>query len=305
MLPAFKSRTRPSAPQSTRLLGIAAVLSLVIGVTLACVIERLRDSFSLPEQLEATLGLPLIALVPKVSPRKLNKPRKGKGAIAFNASIDKLRGQLRALGEARPKLVMVASALPKDGKSLFAASLARNAAAAGWRVLLIDCDFGCPVVATQFGLRSGPGLREILEGDRLGSPSSAMHKPAPGLDVIAAGQPGGNSQELLASRAMSALLHLVRTQYDLVVLDTPPVLPVADALVLAPRVDATLFVVGWEKTPRTAARDALRLLHESRANVIGAILTRIDRRTAAISDGRISFAFSHYDGYHTARTRID
>jgi succinoglycan biosynthesis transport protein ExoP len=291
----------PSAPRSTRLLGVAAVLSLVIGVALTCVIERLRDGFSLPEQLEATLGLPLIAIVPNVSSKALQKPRKGKGAIAFNASIDKLRGQMRALGEGRPKLVMVTSALPKDGKSFFAASFARNAAAAGWRVLLVDCDFGCPVLSKTFHLPSAPGLSEILAGDLLGDSWSVMHEPAPRLNVITAGHTGLDPQEQLASRSMASFLIAVRKRYDLVVLDTPPVLPVADALVLAPQVDATLMVVRWEKTPRTAARDALRLLNESRAHVIGAIMTRVDRRTAAISTGRMSFAFSHYEGYHATR----
>ncbi len=283
------------------MLGVAAVLSLVVGVALACVLERLRGGFSLPEQLEATLGLPLIAIVPDVSFRALQKRRKGKAAIIFNASIDKLRGQMRALGEGRPKLVMVTSALPKDGKSFFAASFARNAAAAGWRVLLVDCDFGCPVISKTFGLPSAPGLNEILAGDLLGDTWSVMHEPAPRLNVITAGRTNHDPQEQLASRSMSAFLVAVRKRYDLIVLDTPPVLPVADALVLAPQVDATLMIVRWEKTPRTAARDALRLLYESRANVMGAIMTRVNRRTAAISTGRMSFAFSHYEGYHIDR----
>jgi capsular exopolysaccharide synthesis family protein len=291
----------PSAPKSSRMLGVAAVLSLVVGVALTCVIERLRGGFSLPEQLEATLGLPLIGLVPEISPKALRNPRMGKGAIAFNASIDKLRGQMRALGEGRPKLLMITSALPKDGKSFFAASFARNAAAAGWRVLLVDCDFGCPVISKTFGLPPAPGLREILAGDVLGDTWSVVHEAAPRLNVITAGRTDLDPQEQLASRSMSAFLTAVRKRYDLVVLDTPPVLPVADALVLAPQVDATLMVVRWEKTPRTAARDALRLLRESHARVIGAIMTRVDRRTAAISTGRMSFAFSHYKGYHTAR----
>jgi succinoglycan biosynthesis transport protein ExoP len=240
-------------------------------------------------------------MLPNISPRTLRRPRKGKTAIAFNASIDKLRGQMRALGEGRPRVLMVTSALPKDGKSMFASSLARNAAAAGWRVLLVDCDLGCPSLARLFGLPIAPGLREILAGESLGDTSSFMHEPAPRLNVITAGHAGGDPQEFLASRSMAALINAVRTRYDLVVLDTPPVLPVADALVLAPQVDATLMVVRWEKTPRTAARDALRLLHESRARMMGAVMTRVDRRTAAISDGRMSFAFSHYDGYHTTR----
>ena len=76
---------------------------------------------------------------------------------------------------------MVTSALPKDGKSMFASSLARNAAAAGWRVLLIDCDFGCPTVAPLFGLERSAGLREILTGGSLGGSESAMHEPEPRL----------------------------------------------------------------------------------------------------------------------------
>ena len=291
----------PSAPKSSRMLGVAAVLSLVIGVALTCVIDRLRGGFSLPEQLEASLGLPLIAIVPEISPKALRKPRKGKAAIVFNASIDKLRGQMRALGEGRPKLVMITSALPKDGKSFFAASFARNAAAAGWRVLLVDCDFGCPVISKTFGLPAAPGLREILAGDVLGDTWSVVHEAAPRLNVITAGRTDRDPQEQLASRSMTAFLAAVRKRYDLVVLDTPPVLPVADALILAPQVDATLMVVRWEKTPRTAARDALRLLRESHARVMGAIMTRVDRRTAAISTGRMSFAFSHYEGYHVVR----
>jgi polysaccharide biosynthesis transport protein len=292
----------PSGPQTTRMLGVAAVLSLVVGVALACVIERLRSGFSLPEQLESTLGLPLIAMLPNISVKILQTSQKGKNAIAFNASIDKLRGQLRVMGEARPRLLMVTSALPKDGKSVFAASLARNAAAAGWRVLLVDCDFGCPTIAKLFGLSAAPGLREILAGGLLGGTGTAMQEPAPRLNVITAGRTGGDSQELLASRSMGALLVSVRNRYDLVVLDTPPVLPVADALVLAPQVDATLMVVRWEKTPRAAAQDALRMLQDSRAHMLGAIMTRVNRRTAAISGGRMSFAFGHYDGYNTNRT---
>ena len=156
-------------PQTSRMLGVAAVLSLVVGVALACVIERLRYGFSLPEQLESTLGLPLIAMLPNISlkiaadPAAKAKPRspsmhRSTSCVASCASWVK-RG---------PRLLMVTSALPKDGKSVFAASLARNAAAAGWRVLLVDCDFGCPTIAKLFGLPAAPGLREILAGGLLG-----------------------------------------------------------------------------------------------------------------------------------------
>jgi polysaccharide biosynthesis transport protein len=291
----------PSAPKGARLLVIAAALSLVVGVGLACIIERLRGGFSIPEQVEAALGLPMIALVPKVSLRALRRSNRHRAAIAFTASLNRLRGQMRVLGEDRPRLVMVTSALPKEGKSVFAAEMARNAAAAGWRVLLLECDFGCPSLAEQFGLRQGPGLCEILSGGSLGDTDRLIHKPEPRLHVITAGKSSRDSQELLASRRMSALLVAVRAQYDLVLLDTPPVLPVADALVLGRQVDAALAVVRWEKTSRAAAIDGVRLLRESGARVMGVVMTQVDLRTASISGGRMAYAFRDYDGYTTVR----
>ncbi|HJS84432.1 MAG TPA: polysaccharide biosynthesis tyrosine autokinase [Acetobacteraceae bacterium] len=292
----------PSSPGGVRLLGVAAVLSTALGVALACLIERLRGGFSSPEQLEAQLGLPLVALVPKVPRGRARRGSKSRSALALGASLDNLRGQMRVSREGRPRLVMITSALPKEGKSVFAAELASNAASAGWRVLLIECDFGCPSIATQFGLRPTAGLHEILTGAMLGDSKSVIHGAEPRLHVIQAGNSTGDPQELLASERMSHLLSSVRERYDLVLLDTPPVLPVADALVLARQADATLMVVRWEKTTRTAAQDALRLLRESGAHVMGAVMTRIDLRKAALAGGRMSYMYRSYSGYHIARS---
>ena len=182
----------PSAPQGTRLTAVAALLSLVVGVVLACMIERLRSGFSLPEQVEVTLGLPLVAVLPKVPRATLRGRRKGRAGVAFFASLDKLRGQMRALGDGRPKVLMITSALPKEGKSIFAVGLARDAAAAGLRVLLIECDFRCSSLAAQFGLKPGSGLREILSSDILGDNGTAVHEPEPRLHVILGGRAKGD-----------------------------------------------------------------------------------------------------------------
>lgn len=296
-----RSPLSPSAPQSGRLLAVASALSLAVGVALACGIERLRTGFSLPEQLESSLGLNLVGLLPSVRGRMFQRPGRGRAAAAFSASLDRLRGQMRILGEDRPRLVMVTSALPKEGKSVFAASLARNMATAGWRVLLLECDLCCPSLAAEFGLKPGPGLCDILSGKLLGKLEDVVREPEPGLHVIMAGSRAADSQELLASSRMSQLLEAVRANYDMVILDTPPVLPVAEALILARHADATLMVVRWEKTARTAALDAVRLLHEARAQILGAVMTRVDMRTASQSGGRMSYAFSRYDGYQPAR----
>jgi capsular exopolysaccharide synthesis family protein len=208
---------------------------------------------------------------------------------------------MRVLGDARPKLVMVTSALPKEGKSVFSVELARNMAAAGWRVLLLECDFCCPSLAGYLGMPPGPGLCDILSGTALGDMESLIRQPARNLDVILAGRMRGDSQEMLASRRMNALLDDVRLRYDVVIMDTPPVLPVADALVLGRLADATLAVVQWEKTPRDAVMNSVRLLRGSGSAIMGVVMTRVDLRKASLGGGRMSYAFRHYDGYHAAR----
>lgn len=293
----------PSGPQVTRLVVVAGALSLVLGIGLAFAIERLCRGFTQPEQLEAVLGLPLLAMIPNV-PRKALRCRGGRTDMSVTAALDNMRGQLRALGEARPRLVMVTSALPQDGKSVFAAEFARNAAAAGWRVMLVECDLYRPSLAEHFRIAAAPGLCDILAGRLLGDLGKVVHEVAPRLHVIVGGRPDGDTQELLASNRMTALLAAVRTRYDLVVLDTPPVLPVADTLVLVRHADATLLVVRWEKTARHAVQDGMRRLRECRANLIGTVMTRVDPRRAAASTGRMSYSFS-YNAYYATRLHPD
>jgi polysaccharide biosynthesis transport protein len=293
----------PSSPQVTRLVAVAAMLSLVLGVAFACLIERLRGGFSVPEQIEGTLGLPLVAVVPKVSTATLRGRRKGRKANAFTASIDKLRGQMRAMGARRPKIVMITSSLPQEGKSEFAVGLARNAAAAGLRVMLIECDFGYPSLAAKLGMKPAPGMCELLSGGLVGNSGDVIQAPEPRLHFIAAGCLKSDPQELLTSDGMSELLATTRDRYDLVVLDTPPVLPVADGLVLASQVDSILMIVRWEKTARVATQDAVRLLRESRAHIMGVVMTRVDMRKAAILGGRMLYTFGQYKGYHNRTIR--
>jgi succinoglycan biosynthesis transport protein ExoP len=291
----------PSAPKPARLLALAGVLSVVLGTAFAVLLERLRRGFSAPEQIETVVGLPLVGMLPQVRQTRFGRQRGGKAEIALTASLDRLRGQMRVLGDARPKLLMVTSSLPKEGKSLFTVELSRNMAAAGWRVLLLECDFCRPSLAGYLGVPSGPGLCEILSGTSLGSTDNLIRRPARNLDVILAGRMQGDSQEMLASKRMSALLGDVRHRYDVVIMDTPPVLPVADALVLGRLADATLAVVQWEKTPRDAVMNTVRLLRGSGSSVMGVVMTRVDLRKARMGGGRLSYAFRHYDGYHAAR----
>lgn len=295
----------PSAPKSGRLLAVAALMSIVLGVALACAIERMRRGFSIPEQVEATLGLPVIAAVPEVSRAVLNGRRGGRPGVALAASLDRLRGKMRVQGNTRPKVIMITSALPKEGKSTLAVALARNAAAAGLKVVLIECDFHCPELARKFRLPSKPGLCEILATGLPDGSVEAIHEVSPRLHFIAAGNCERDAQELLASEPMNIVLRAMQSRYDLVLLDTPPVLARSDALVLAQRTDATLVALRWERTGRTPAQDTVRLLLDSRAPILGVVMTRVDRWTAGRLGGRLSYAFKLYDSYRQARLYLN
>ncbi len=291
----------PSGPKVIRLVAVAGFVSLLLGVGLACAFDRLRGGFSLPEELEAVIELPLLGMIPMVPRKALHAPRVGKAGIALSAAFDNLRGQMRMLGDARPKVIMVTSSLPQEGKSMFAAGLAQNAATAGWRVILIECDFFHPVLASHFGFKPTAGLSEILTGNLLGDSTRVVHEVGRHLHVIPGGRMDGDPQELLASARMAALLAEARSRYDLVVLDTPPVLPVPDALVLARRADATIMVVHWEKTPRLAVQAAVRRLRESRGTIMGTIMTRVNMNTAVNAAGCMPYSFNH--SYYAARGR--
>ncbi|MCB8881751.1 polysaccharide biosynthesis tyrosine autokinase [Acidisoma cellulosilytica] len=293
----------PSSPKRTRILAVALMLAVAVGVGIAILLERLGGGFSRPEEIESVLGLPLLGMLPAVS-RKRPVLRGGRGAaaeVAMTASLNRLRGQMRVLGDARPQLLMVTSSLPKEGKSVFSARLAQNMAAAGWRVLLLECDFCRPSLAGYLGLTEGPGLCEILSGLSIGNSDRMIRQPEANLDVILAGRVRSDSQELLASSRMQAMLADARNRYDLIILDTPPVLPIADALVLGQNVDATIAVVQWEKTPRDAVKDSIRLLRDSRIPVMGVMMTQVNQKKAVLAGGRMSYPFRHYEGYNTSR----
>ncbi len=290
----------PSSPKRVRIVAVALILSLALGVGIVILLDRLHGGFSRPEEIESVLGLPLLGMLPAVNPKRPLLGR-GRAEAAMTAALNRMRGQMRVLGQARPQLLMVTSSLPKEGKSVFAAKMAQNMASAGWRVLLLECDFCRPSLASYFGLRGGPGLCEILSGMTIGDSHKLLWRPQANLDVVLAGNIRADSQEMLSSPRMQALLTDARSRYDLVILDTPPVLPVSDALVLGQHVDATLAIVQWEKTPRDAVMNSIRLLQDSRVPILGIVMTQVNQKKAVLTGGRISYTFRHYEGYHPTR----
>jgi capsular exopolysaccharide synthesis family protein len=271
-------------------MAIAIALSLVLGVVLACLVERMRVGFAMPGEIEAQLGLPVLGLVPRV---RMAAQHAGGRDLDLGLAIGRLRGVLQVMDRrSRPRVIAVTSALPEEGKSTLAAALARNAANAGWRVLLVDCDMRHPTIAAILGVRPEPGLAQLLSAGMPGDVAQLVRHSTPKLDVIPTEVARVDPQELLASPVLGSLLGVARSKYDLVVIDTPPVLPTVDALLLAQVADATLLAVRWEKTPRAAVRDCLSLLQGSGAQILGVVMTRVHpKRFAHSSGGGLAYAY--------------
>jgi len=141
--------------------------------------------------------------------------------------------------------------------------------------LVIDCDMRRPSVAKELGVRVEVGLLDFLTQNMSLTKVTAQDKQS-GMDVIYAKAGSEYSQELLSSDTMKALIKTVREKYDYVFLDTPPIAAVSDALVLAPMVDTTLYVVQWEQTPKPVVLSMLKKLRTCRTPVAGVVLTQVD-----------------------------
>jgi tyrosine-protein kinase Etk/Wzc len=278
-------------------LALGLVLGLMLGLLLAYLLEALNTSVRRPEDLEAVLHVPGLAVIPRISggsgngrsrlrgllgSGKTTRPGAGSpmsGGQTFSIGIEAFRNLRTSLiwsdgGEALKTLV-VTSAAPGEGKTLTAANLAVTLAYDGLRVLLVDCDIRRPRVHGLFHLPRAPGLMELLTAS--GAPGgprlpAIRDTSVVGLSILPCGALPSNAANLLSGTRMKVLLQELREQYDIIVLDTPPVLATADAGIVASLTDGVLLVVRAGATDKNAAQRACQQLANVGARVIGTVL---------------------------------
>ena len=173
------------------------------------------------------------------------------------------------------KTIVVTSSLIGEGKSTVVGNLAYSLNQDGSRVLVIDCDLRKPSIHENFLLSNEKGLTDILVGKS--DLKSVTKKIEDSLFLITAGSIPPNPAEILGSKAMEDLIEELSTNFDYIILDTPPILPVSDTLLLASKADATLIVVKARKTKEKIVKESYSKLVEARANVIGTILNESDK----------------------------
>lgn len=268
----------PSFPPMNMLLVVAVVGGLLVGFLLVMVLEQLDETFHTDDEIEAYTNLPALAVVPKVSRWQLSRDLVlQKPTAPFSEAMRKLDTVLRLSDSENPsKIVMVASAVPNEGKSGICLSLARMAAASGSNVIVIDCDWRRPQIHAILRRPNKLGLGDLLAGR--GLPDDVVYRDNSGAHLIFAGRLRPRHSHLLYSDRMRYLLQSLTRHYDLVLIDTPPVLVGAEILHLSRLVDKAIYVVRWGHTPRDIALKGLRQLSSIGAPVVGTVLSQVDTK---------------------------
>jgi capsular exopolysaccharide synthesis family protein len=223
---------------------------------------------------------PTLSIVPKVPRLRSYRHAPANYAISnpessYAEAIHTLRVSLLTTGETPYRILMFTSSIAGEGKTATALSFARLSARATHRVLLVDCDLRRPRLHRLLGGRK-LGLSDILEG-HCDIDDAVQSDQRSGLDFISAGSRHASPIDLLQGEAMSQCMRSMSDRYDMIVLDAPPVLPVADARLLAPKVDGTIYVVRWESTSRGAVRMGLDTLEQSGARIAGVVFSGVDK----------------------------
>ena len=297
----------PSFPRKRLIVGSAFVASTILGILLVLLIEQLDSGFRSREQVENATGVTVLGMVPRL--------RAGWFGVAepHNDILDRpntvLGESFRTLRTALllsdvdnpPRTVLVTSSVPGEGKSTTALSLARTAAMHSQKTLIIDGDLRHPSLHRSLGVENDIGLIDYLSRD-MPLEEIIQIDFRSGSHYILAGQAVPHSTDLLGSEKMRALIAALSEIYDLVVIDTPPVLALSDTLVLLRSVDKTVFLVQWEKTRRETANAGLRQVIDAGADLAGIVLAQVDLKRQAQyrygGDAYQSYYNSAYQKYY-------
>lgn len=268
----------PFAPAPIRSAVLGALLGLMVGIGLAFLLEHLDDSINAMDDLQrAVPGVAVLGLIPAVTDWR--EPREGRLASAVDPSgpaaeaYRMLRTSIQFLGlDRKVRIVQVTSPNAQEGKTTTLANLAVAFSASGLRTVAVDCDLRRPRLHTFFGVPNDIGFTSVLLGSAALSKALQAVPDQERLLILASGPLPPNPSELLSSQRTAELLLNLSAQADIVLIDSPPALPVTDALVLSQRVDSTFVVTMAGTTTRKAFARTIQMLRQVKAPFIGTVL---------------------------------
>jgi polysaccharide biosynthesis transport protein len=276
---------KPSYPRASLFLSCSLVISMIMGAMVVVVLGLLKKGFKSVEEIEQALRAPALAIVPRVSRlrRYSGSPEHyliGQPLSLYAEAIRGLRTSVRILTpNTQSRTVLFTSSLPHEGKTAIALSFARMSARAGERVVIVDCDLRRPRIHEVLG-DNEIGLTDLVQ-QRTSTYEAIQVDDLSGLNFITHGSDTDNPAELLEQPQFRSLLQELSNRYDLVVLDSPPVLSVSDARLLARMSDSTVYVVEWDRTSRREARLGFNMILQTGAGIAGVVLSKADPHASA------------------------
>ncbi len=269
----------------------------LIGFVLAFMLEYLDRGFRTLALVERSFHVSGLGMVPAIATSKAKSPVEYVMQKPLSSYAEAFRSIRTALHFSNvdnpPKVIAVTSSLPSEGKTVFVSSLARVLAMAGNKVLLIDCDLRRSAVQHSLGLdKNKPTIADVLAHNV--ALKDAIQKDASGAHVIIAAGDTPNPQDLLGSKQMESLIAEMRQRYDIIILDTPPVLAVADMPVVAKYADTSLYLVKWATTPREVVAEGLKQALACNVKLSGVVLTQVN------VDDMKKYGYSTYYGRYNS-----
>ncbi len=304
----------PSSPNPVLFAPPALVLFLACGAFLAITMDRLDGTIRSEGQVGEALGIPCAGFVPRLRRTSRGRPHQRLLRDTYGPYVEAIRSVVATsmlMAKREPQVVLVTSSVPGEGKTTLAVSYATCAARLGRRTILLDLDFRHPATSREVG---GTGQERTLERLLQDRPVCEIVQRIPllQLDYVPMGRGTGDPLRLFAGNQIGTLLQRLRDHYDCIVIDSAPLLAVAETRVLATMADQVLFVVKWGRTSRQVAANALGLLRrvgmrfDRETCLVAAVVTQLDLRKHARSrGGDVAEALVRYGQYYGQEDRLD
>ena len=277
----------PASPKRKQIMIMGFAIGLILGIAIAVLLEMLYPSIIKPERIEGAVQLPHLATMPAIAGWRGDADGRAAENLrlimsdpnsAFAEAIRQLRVNLDSSAEPGAQVILVLSTLPNEGRTMIASNLAHNYAMAGIKTLLIDGDLRMSGLTRQFLPGAESGLFEALhDGEPLRN--AVVREQTSGLHFLPAAAEDSRprlASEVLASRGLADGFRALRGEFEIIVVDSPPVLPVVDARILAEQADQLVFVYRWMTTPKALARRAVKVLGYNAPKIAGVVANGID-----------------------------
>ena len=286
----------PVTPKKERNTLLALIVGLVIGTGLAFFFEYLDNTIKVPDDVKQHLNIPYLGPAPLFdmagvgNPHPVENPKLITLHSPKSAASESYRGIRTSIlfssAESAPKVILITSAGPGEGKTITTSNLAISMAQFGSKVIILDCDMRCPKIHRFFGLSRDRGLSNLLVGDR-DAGSAIVRSKIPNLDIIPCGPIPPNPSEMLGSARMGSLLRVLRKRYDFIFMDSSPSTAVTDSLILSRSADGVVMVIRAGETVKEMAKNSIAQFNAVGANILGALLNGVEM-------GRDSYSYYQY-----------